>query len=147
FRREMLRKVQHRRQTSGHCWRDGARLLIDLRSTRHHVESSGRRTPRNRQSRFTPAVQVTLSAQFIAVCSSAKPCKIGENLLSVFHPISCAEERLIHAGVLVPPSTLQHRTMSSLHPYPAMERSAPPMSPVPESGRRSVGELSLPTWM
>src|SRR5215831_7994654 len=57
----MLRKVQHWRQTSGHCWRDGARLLIDLRSTRHHVESSGRRTPRNRQSRFTPAAQVTLS--------------------------------------------------------------------------------------
>src|SRR5262249_45350337 len=57
----MLRKVQHRRQTSGHCWRDGARLLIDLRSTKHHVESSGRRTPRNRKSRFTPAAQVTLS--------------------------------------------------------------------------------------
>src|SRR4030095_624955 len=57
----MLRKVQHRRQTSGHCWRDGARFLIDLRSTRHHVESSGCRTPRNRKSRFTPAAQVTLS--------------------------------------------------------------------------------------
>src|SRR5262249_31547409 len=57
----MLRKVQHRRQTSGHCWREGARLLIDLRSTRPHVESSGRRTPRNRKTRFTPAVQVTLS--------------------------------------------------------------------------------------
>jgi hypothetical protein len=28
-------------------------------------------------------------AQFIAVCSSAKPCKMGENLLSVFDPISC----------------------------------------------------------
>ena len=57
----MLRQVQHRRQTSGHGWRDGTRLLIALRSTRHHVESSGRRTPRNRKSRFTPAAQVTLS--------------------------------------------------------------------------------------
>jgi hypothetical protein len=46
-------------------------------------------------------------AQFLAVCSSAKPCKIGENLLSVSDSISRSEERLIHAGALVPPSTLQ----------------------------------------
>jgi hypothetical protein len=28
------------------------------------------------------------NAQFIAVCSSVKPCEIGENLLSVSDPIS-----------------------------------------------------------
>src|SRR5215217_4411167 len=79
-------------------------------------------------------IRITRLAQFLAVCSSVKPCKIGENLLSVFDPISRSEERLIHAGALVPPSTLHRRPMSSLHPYAPVERSAPPMSPVPEPG-------------
>src|SRR5262249_20106839 len=56
-------------------------------------------------------------AQFIGVCSNAKPGKIGENLFSVSDPISRPEERLIHASTLVPLSTLQRRPMSSLHPY------------------------------
>src|SRR2546425_12632646 len=83
-------------------------------------------------------------AQFIAVCSSAKPCEIGENLLSVSDPISRSEERLIHAGAFVRPPTLQRRTVSSLHPYAAVERSTTPVSPVPEPGHRSVGEVPLP---
>src|SRR5262245_39819550 len=45
-------------------------------------------------------------AQFIAVCSSAKPCEIAENLLVVSDLISRPQERLIHAGSLVRPSTL-----------------------------------------
>ena len=35
------------------------------------------------------------------------------------------------------------RTVPSLHPYAAVERSCPPMSPVPESRRRSLGEVPL----
>src|SRR2546427_7837048 len=54
---------------------------------------------------------------------------------------------LIHAGALVRPPPLQHRTVSSLHPYAAMERSSTPVSPVPEPRCRSMGQLSLPTRM
>src|SRR5712691_12691104 len=76
------------------------------------------------------------SAQFTAVCSSAKPCEIGKNLLSVSDPISRLQERLIHVGALIRPPTLQlvdeRRPVSGLHPYAAVERSSPPMSPVPE---------------
>ena len=82
-------------------------------------------------------------AQFIAVCSSAKPCEIGENLLSVSDPISQRQERLIHVGALIRPPTLQRRPVSGLHPYAAVERSSPPMSPVPEPGCRSVGDVPL----
>src|SRR5216683_4611168 len=59
----------------------------------------------------------------LAVCSSAKTCEIGENLLSVSDPISRPEERLIHAGALIRPPTLQRRPVSNLHPYAAVERS------------------------
>src|SRR5215831_1916219 len=86
-------------------------------------------------------------AQFIAVCSSAKPCEIGENLLSVSDPISRPEERLSHVGARIRPPTLQRRPVSRLHPYITMERSATPVSPVPEPQRRSVGRLSLPAWL
>ena len=82
-------------------------------------------------------------AQFIAVCSRAKPCEIGENLLSVSNPISRLQERLIHGGALIRPPTLQRRSVSGLHPYAAVERWAPPMSPVPEPGCRSVGDVPL----
>src|SRR5262249_46662525 len=78
------------------------------------------------------------------VCSSAKPCEIGENLLSVSDPISRPEERLSHVGARIRPPTLQRRPVSRLHPYITMERSATPVSPVPEPQRRSVGRLSLP---
>src|SRR5262245_56279892 len=56
-------------------------------------------------------------AQFIAVCSSAKPCEIGENLLCVSDPISRLQERLIDARALIHPPTLQHRTLPSLYTY------------------------------
>ena len=36
------------------------------------------------------------------------------------------------------------RPVSRLHPYAAVERSSPPMSPVPEPGRRSLGHVPLP---
>src|SRR5262245_56383009 len=52
---EILSIFQNRGQTAGHYWREGTGFLIDLQHMRDHVESSGRRTPRNRQSRFTPA--------------------------------------------------------------------------------------------
>ena len=51
--------------------------------------------------RELPPPFVKIVAQFIAVCSSAKTCEIGENLLSVSDPISRPEERLIHASALV----------------------------------------------
>src|SRR4030095_6660813 len=35
------------------------------------------------------------------------------------------------------------RTVPRIHPYAAVERSCSPMSPVPESGRRSVGDVPL----
>src|SRR5215471_18054090 len=91
--------------------------------------------------------QCTGFAQFIAVCSSAKPCEIGENLLSVSDPISRPEERRSHVGARIRPPTLQRRPVSRLHPYLTMERSAPPVSLVPEPQRRSVGRLSLPAWL
>jgi hypothetical protein len=62
-------------------------------------------------------------AQFIGVCSSAKTCAIDENLRSVSDPILRLQERLIHAGALIRPPTLQRRPVSSIHPYPPMERS------------------------
>src|SRR5467141_1370088 len=89
----------------------------------------------------------TSAAQFIAVCSSVKPCEIDDNLFSVSDLISRPEERFIHASALVPPPTLQHRSVPSLHPHAAMERSRTPMSPVPEPGRRSVGDVPLPPRM
>src|SRR5215510_15836611 len=58
---EILSIFQNRGQTAGHYWREGTGFLIDLQPMRDHVESSGRRTPSNRQARFTPAVQGTLS--------------------------------------------------------------------------------------
>src|SRR5215475_15294686 len=91
-----------------------------------------------------PMAQQTGPAQFLAVCSSAKTREIGENLLSVANSISRSEERLSHAGALVCPPPLQHRSVSRLHPYLTMERSAPPMSSVSEPQRWSVGGLSLP---
>jgi hypothetical protein len=42
------------------------------------------------------ADRITQFAQFIAVCSSAKTCEIGENLLSVSDPLSRLQEILIH---------------------------------------------------
>src|SRR4029453_15437634 len=67
-------------------------------------------------------------AQFIGVCSSAKTCEIGENLLSVSDPISRPQERLINAGALNHTSPLQHRPVSRLHPYTAVERALTPVS-------------------
>src|SRR5262249_9693617 len=83
-------------------------------------------------------------AQFIAVCSSAKPCVISENLLSVSDPISRPEERLIDASALVRPPALQRRTVSNLHSYAALERSVPPVSPLSEPPRRALGHLPRP---
>ena len=40
---------------------------------------------------------------------------------------------------------LQRRNVSILHPYVAVERSAPPVSPVSEPQRRSVGHVPLPS--
>src|SRR5215471_13934915 len=57
------------------------------------------------------------------------------------------QEKRLHAGALVPPSTLQRRPMSSLYPYTPVERSSTSVSPVPEPGRRSVGPVPLPTWV
>ena len=54
---------------------------------------------------YHSAVRTPWAAQFLAVCSGAKPCEIGENLLSVSNLISRQEERLIHAGALVRPPT------------------------------------------
>src|SRR5712691_10269319 len=79
------------------------------------------------------------------VCSSAKTCEIDENLLCVFDSISKPREMLIHAGARVHPPLLQCQPVSSLHPYAAVERSATPVSPVPEPGRRSMGDVPLPT--
>src|SRR5215510_2207760 len=109
-------------------------------------------TPRHDRRQCPPGThrsigQQTAVAQFIAVCSSAKPCEIGENLLSVSDPISRLQERLIDASALIHPSTLQRRTLPSLHPYAPVERTPAPMSPVPEPRRRSLGYLSLPPWV
>src|SRR5262249_40325866 len=79
--------------------------------------------------------RLNLDAQFIAGCSSAKPCEMGENLLSVSDPISRPKERLIHAGALIRPPTLQRRPVSNLYPYTPVERSPLAVSPVPEPGR------------
>src|SRR5262249_37321499 len=92
----------------------------------------------------TGALSINVVAQFIAVCSSVKPCVIGENLLSVSDPISRPEERLIDASALVRPPALQRRTVSSLHSYAALERSVPPVSPLSEPQRRALGHLPRP---
>src|SRR6266446_3558471 len=92
----------------------------------------------------TLRMRVHRIAQFIGVCSSAKTCEIGENLLSVFDPISRLQERLIDAGALIHTSTLQRGPVPSLHPYRTMERSSTPMSPLSEPQRRSLGYVPLP---
>src|SRR6266436_4912929 len=89
-----------------------------------------------------PLIEVLVAkaaAQFIGVCRSAKTGEIGEHLLSVSDPIARPQERLIHAGALIRPPTLQRRSVSSLHPCLTMERSPAAMSPVSEPRRRSVG--------
>src|SRR5262252_8938720 len=91
-----------------------------------------------------PCSTVKPAAQFIAICRSAKTCEIGENLLSVADSISRLQERLNHVGACVRPPTLQRRPVSDLHSYAAMARSATPVSPVPEPGRRSLGAVPLP---
>ncbi len=63
------------------------------------------------------------SSQFIAVCSSAQTCAIGEHFLAVSKPRSQLQERLLHAGALVRPPPLQRRPGSSLHPDAAVARS------------------------
>src|SRR5215510_5436619 len=78
---------------------------------------------------------VTVSAQFIGVCSSAKTCEIDENLRFVSDSISRLQERLIDASALIRPPALQRRTVSSLHSYAALERAPAAMSPVPEPRR------------
>src|SRR5215475_12958969 len=55
----------------------------------------------------TNAVNLSLFAQFLAVCSSAKMCEIDENLHFVADSILRLQERLIHAGALIRPPTLQ----------------------------------------
>jgi hypothetical protein len=82
---------------------------------------------------------LSLFAQFLAVCSSVKMCALCENLLSVFAPISRPQERLIHAGARVCPRTLQRRYLPRLYPYAPVARSSPPVSPMPEPRRRSMG--------
>src|SRR5207302_1106974 len=80
------------------------------------------------------------------VCRSAKRAQ----WVRIFCPcrtISRSEEILIHARALVHPPPLRHRSVPSLHPHAALERSLPPMSPVPEPGRRSVGAVPLPPRM
>ena len=63
--------------------------------------------PMDDAQRSIPPEVIEKVAQFIAVCSSVKTYEIGENLLSVSDPISGPQERLIHAGFLVPTPTLQ----------------------------------------
>src|SRR5262245_33408532 len=87
---------------------------------------------------------VLLVAQFIGVCSSVKTGEIGENLLSIPDPILGPQERLIHAGALISPPTLQCRTMSSLYPYAPVARAPAPMSPLPQSRGRSMRHVPLP---
>src|SRR5215467_12170813 len=55
----------------------------------------------------------TFAAQFIALCSSAKPCAIGENLRSVPDPISRLQERLIYVGARIHLPTPHTPTMFS----------------------------------
>src|SRR5215831_18646394 len=97
-----------------------------------------------RAGQARPHVEQRSVAQFIGVCSSAKPCEMDENLLSMSDPISRLQERLIHAGAFIHPPPLQRRPVSRLYPYLTMERSSTPVSPVPEPGRRSVGPVPLP---
>src|SRR5437870_13191083 len=54
---------------------------------------------------------------------------------------------LSHADVLIYPPTLRCRTMPSLHPYVALERSSPPMSSVPEPPHWTLGHVPLPARM
>src|SRR5215831_11076780 len=85
-------------------------------------------------------------AQFIAVCSSAKPCEIGENLCSVPDPISRLQERLIYDSALIPSPTPQRRPVPGVHPYAAVERSSPAMPQTSEPPCWSLGDISLPAW-
>src|SRR5215468_391500 len=109
---------------------------------RYHILCSAFYTT---SSQANPAAPL-LVAQFIAVCSSVKPCAIGENLHSVLDPISRLQERLISVSALIHSPTPQRRPVSGLHPYAAVERSSPPMSPLSEPQCWSLGDISLPAW-
>src|SRR5687768_7177348 len=50
---------------------------------------------------------------------------------------------LTHAASLICTPALQSRTMPSLHPCVALERSPAPMSPLPEPRRQSLGYVPL----
>src|SRR5215470_8241170 len=54
------------------------------------------------------------------------------------------QEILHHGNAVLCPPTLQRRTLSSLYPHLAVERSPPPVSPVSQSRCRSVGPVPRP---
>ena len=87
----------------------------------------------------------TKVAQFIGVCSSVKTC---DNRLRISDPFPTRSHDH-RRGSSMPVLSYVHQlfnaeTVSSLHPYVALERSAPPMSSVSEPQRRSLGRLPLP---
>jgi len=79
----------------------------------------------------------------IAICRSVKICDIGEHLRSVSDPRSGSQEGRIDVDALIHAPSLQPRPVSRLHPYAAVARAVAPVSPVPESGRRPVGDVPL----
>src|SRR5437660_721252 len=71
----------------------------------------------------------------------------AENLSCISEPILGPKGILNYVHSLPSPPTLQHGHMPHLYPYTPMERSPAAMSPVSEPGRRSVGQVPLPTGM
>src|SRR5262245_15054929 len=85
-------------------------------------------------------------AQFLAVCRSVKTTGTCENL-PVPEPVSPHQEILYHASALPSASTLQRRTVPSVHPYSPVERSAAAMSALPEPPHWRLGYVPVSTWL
>src|SRR5262245_8058657 len=83
------------------------------------------------------------AAQFIRVCSSVN--LNGELRISdQFFTELVTEEQLSHGDCVASPPLLQCRHVSILHPYVALERSAPAVSPLSEPQRWPLGRVSCP---
>src|SRR5262245_23387809 len=96
-------------------------------------------------SRITAGLSAANSvAQFLALCSGPKTQSQAENLRSDSEPNACSKEKLSHGDCVASPSPLPLRNVSILHPCVALERSAPPVSPLSEPQRRSLGHLPRP---
>jgi Oxidoreductase family, NAD-binding Rossmann fold len=121
---------------------------VMLAGTRYPAFRAARKCAQTAYCEVLPALEAqTHVAQFIGLCSGVKTCYRRRISLVVSAPMSRPLEVFLNADPLACPPAVQCRNLPSVYPYAAVERSSAPMSPMPEPGRRSLGDVPLPTWV